>query len=607
MRLVSIVLNFILLLLCQFTCAQTPKLIINNQNQAYQLNTYLGLLKDSTQKMTLFDLMTTPSLKFLPLNGEIYPLNKDKIIFSYWLRMEVDNQSQENIFHINFSPRLDSIEFYSLQKDGQWQQSVAGLKKSNELDYFNFSLTKLIYLKKGENTIYFRVSGNSLLHREQGIILGYLRNSKEFQKNNGFENFCFALVLGILSFMFFYSLWVYIATKKSIYGVFIIYSLIDILFVYHLAKPNLLWAYFGMPFWVFYLHYPLYLLSIVAKTWFAQHFLETNYYTPLGDNALIFIKILALLGLILMPLGYFNLVVNFSHFLLFLSLVVSTIIAIYRLRQGFKDASYFLSANVVSLLMMVFVIWKFITLQDIDFIFWVIAPISEILYFIILARTLVVQVNDLYKDVLEKENNLKNEKERISRDLHDNIGSQLTYLVRSFGRIKSIEDIGEIDKLTEQAKYIIQDLRSTIWVLNKESMSIKDFSEKILSLLWKVQEQMENASFSLVTNGADNIYLNNSQAINLYRIIQEALHNSIKYSEATVIKIEINTDEFVNKPFIFSIRIEDNGKGFDIKILPVLGKSNFGLISMEQRANEIGGTLLIQTAKDEGTIIEVHL
>ncbi len=604
----SLILSVLLILfLSKFTYAQKPKLVIDGKTEVYQLNTCLRLLKDSTQKITLSDLMTTSSLQFEPLDGKVYELQQDKNATAYWLCLEVENRSQENIFFFTFLPRLDSIAFYYQQQDGKWHHSIKGLKKSNRLDNFKFSITESIYLKKGESKLYFRVSGSSLLHRERGLILGYLRNSEEFQKNNSFENFIFGLIFGILAFIFLYNLWIYGLTKKHLYGIFLLSCFIDILFIYHLAKPNLIWAYFDVPFWTFYLYHPLSLLIVVTRAWFTQHFLETKLYAPWGNKMLSAIKILALCSLVFMPLGYFNLGITASYCLFFLLPVASVVTTIYRIRQGFKETSYFLLTNAVSLFAVVFVVWRLMTVHYIDFTTWLIVPIGEVFYFVILSRSLAGQINDLRKEMREKSSNLKNEKERISRDLHDNIGSQLTYLSRSLERMKENQAKEQIDDLGEHIKNIINDLRSTIWGLNKESVSIKDFETKVLMLLWQMKSQLENTEFSLEKNGADNAYLTSSQAINLYRIAQEALHNSIKYSEASLVKVEINTHEFVNQPFTFSVRIIDNGKGFDISTLAALGKSHFGIQNMEQRAGEIGGRLLIQTAKDEGTIVEILL
>lgn len=607
MKYIFILSVLLMLLLCEFVHAQKPKLVIDGKMEVYQLNTCLRLLKDSTQKITLYDLMTTPSLQFTPLNGKVYELCQDKDVAAYWLCLEVDNRSQESLFYLSFLPRLDSMAFYYQQEDGKWHHSIKGLKKSKGLDNFNFAITELIYLKRGESKLYFRISGNSLLHKERGLIFGYLRNNEGYQKNNSFENFIFGLIFGILPFIFLYNLWIYGLTKKPLYGIFLVSCFIDILFIYHLAKPNLVWSYFDMPFWAFYLYHPLSLLIIVTRAWFTQHFLEAKQYAPLGNKMLYAIKVLAFCSLIFMPLGYFNLGVDISYFLFFLLPIVSIVTTIYRIKQGFKDGSYFLLTSAVSLLAIVVVVWRIMTVHYIDFATWLIAPIGEIFYFVILSRALAGQIDALRKEVEEKNSNLKNEKERISRDLHDNIGSQLTYLSRSLERIKENQAKGQIEDLGEHIKHIINDLRSTIWGLNKESMSIKDFETKVLVLLWQMKSQLENTEFSLEKNGADNAYLTSSQAINLYRIVQEALHNSIKYSEASLVKVEINTHEFVNQPFTFSVRIIDNGKGFDINTLPTLGKSHFGIQNMEQRASEIGGRLLIQTAKDEGTIVEMLL
>ncbi len=86
--------------------------------------------------------------------------------------------------------------------------------------------------------------------------------------------------------------------------------------------------------------------------------------------------------------------------------------------------------------------------------------------------------------------------------------------------------------------------------------------------------------------------------MNLYRIIQEAVNNAIKYAEATDVHIKLS-----QKNKMLETSISDNGKGFDIKN-PNLGN---GLTNMKKRAKDIEGDLDIISTIDNGTRIELHL
>ena len=81
---------------------------------------------------------------------------------------------------------------------------------------------------------------------------------------------------------------------------------------------------------------------------------------------------------------------------------------------------------------------------------------------------------------------------------------------------------------------------------------------------------------------------------NFYLLYKEALNNANKYSEASNIEIEVSFEE----PLL-SLRIEDNGKGFDVQNI----KEGSGLGNMKSRAHEINGTYTLQSEPGKGTQI----
>jgi len=90
--------------------------------------------------------------------------------------------------------------------------------------------------------------------------------------------------------------------------------------------------------------------------------------------------------------------------------------------------------------------------------------------------------------------------------------------------------------------------------------------------------------------------LNERTSINLYRIMQECLTNISKHAAASRVTIELSgTDK------IISLKVSDNGSGFDVDI-PARG---LGLIGMRERVTSVGGELLLQTAADKGLTISI--
>jgi signal transduction histidine kinase len=79
---------------------------------------------------------------------------------------------------------------------------------------------------------------------------------------------------------------------------------------------------------------------------------------------------------------------------------------------------------------------------------------------------------------------------------------------------------------------------------------------------------------------------------------KEAINNAVKYSEGTL--LELNIMEVGNK---LEFSVSDNGKGFDA----VMVRRGNGLENMQKRADEIGATLLLQSKKDEGSLLSMQL
>ncbi|PQB03622.1 sensor histidine kinase [Aureitalea marina] len=203
---------------------------------------------------------------------------------------------------------------------------------------------------------------------------------------------------------------------------------------------------------------------------------------------------------------------------------------------------------------------------------------------------------------IETQNRLQEQRLRISRDLHDNIGSQLTFIISSLDNLtfglkdKDSATTNRIQRISGFTSQTIYELRDTIWAMNKGSINVEDLQARISNFIdqaraaneklqfeFKVSEEVpENSSFSSIVG------------MNAYRIIQEAVNNALKYAEAS--QIVVSVDE---KEGSLAIAIKDHGKGFDLKQAE-LGN---GLNNMKKRARDIGSELVIETQVGEGTSI----
>jgi signal transduction histidine kinase len=199
----------------------------------------------------------------------------------------------------------------------------------------------------------------------------------------------------------------------------------------------------------------------------------------------------------------------------------------------------------------------------------------------------------------ELENKINEEKLRISRELHDNIGSQLTFIISSLDNLNYVEeDISRKDKLTRLSKFgkdTLQELRNTIWAMKNQDADFDYLILKITELVQHLNSNIDGTHIAVNNNINNDIQLSSTQMLNIYRIVQEALQNSIKYSNAEQIDIAFTHDG--NSLFL---KIEDNGDGMTTDTTE-LTKGN-GIKNMKIRCEECGGELILKSSSD-GTSI----
>ena len=202
---------------------------------------------------------------------------------------------------------------------------------------------------------------------------------------------------------------------------------------------------------------------------------------------------------------------------------------------------------------------------------------------------------------IENQNKLQEQRLAISRDLHDNIGSQLTFIISTIDNLKyglKNQDEKIINKLTSLSgftKETIAELRDTIWAMNKDEISFEDLKIRISNFIENAQIASSGIDFEF--NCQDDfapISLSSVEGINSYRIIQESINNALKHAKATKVSVEV----LCQNQFI-EIIIKDNGIGFN-EATTNLGN---GLSNLKKRTKELNGEILVTSQLKEGTTV----
>ncbi|MCB0382513.1 MAG: sensor histidine kinase [Psychroserpens sp.] len=206
---------------------------------------------------------------------------------------------------------------------------------------------------------------------------------------------------------------------------------------------------------------------------------------------------------------------------------------------------------------------------------------------------------------IETQNRLQEQRLRISRDLHDNIGAQLTFIISSLDNLKYGFKLPETlsDKLKTISDFTtttIYELRDTIWAMNKNEISLEDLQSRISNFIDKANLTSHQVQFNFNSNTADveHFKLSSVQGMNVYRIIQEAINNALKYADANTISVNFNYHD--NQ---LNVSVVDDGKGFDLE-QTALGN---GINNMKKRALEINGEISVESNEKQGTIIKLKI
>lgn len=208
---------------------------------------------------------------------------------------------------------------------------------------------------------------------------------------------------------------------------------------------------------------------------------------------------------------------------------------------------------------------------------------------------------------LEKEKAVQKERERISRELHDNVGSQLTNIITGIGlaEIYNKTEKPKADNLLHSLKGEVRDamtqLRETIRALKSNEMSFDNFVIELRKVIERHSKYYSGTIvIDLVNDSKNDIILKPLQALHLLRIIQEAITNSIKHSGAKNITVKISS-----KDELLSISIIDNGKGMKEESGDLMNGN--GIVNMKKRAEEIDADFKLISEKNAGVSVIVIL
>jgi PAS domain S-box-containing protein len=192
------------------------------------------------------------------------------------------------------------------------------------------------------------------------------------------------------------------------------------------------------------------------------------------------------------------------------------------------------------------------------------------------------------------------ERTRIARELHDDINQRLAMVAVGLQMLK--QDLPDSDQKTsrgiEDATALVSELESDIQALSHRLHSSKlEYLglEAAASGFCRELSERQNVKIGFCCDGLPED-LSYDISLCLFRVLQEALHNAVKYSGVDQFEVSL---ECVSQ--IIQLRVHDSGAGFDPKL--ATASVGLGLTSMRERLKLVSGDLSIQSAPQEGTTI----
>jgi signal transduction histidine kinase len=251
---------------------------------------------------------------------------------------------------------------------------------------------------------------------------------------------------------------------------------------------------------------------------------------------------------------------------------------------------------------------RLVAILAVSLTFGIVLASSATLYLVRLAR----DAENRFQDVTKAQHELKElsarllamqEKERrtLSRELHDEVGQSLSAVLMEIGNLNAVmpagnSDLrGHIDSIKKLAENSVKVVRNMALLLRP---SMLDDLGLVPALQWQAREVSRRTGIA-VEVAADNVAddLPEDHKTCIYRVVQEALHNCARHSDAGAVRLTV-----VQHEDRIDLTVADNGKGFDSRLV-----RGMGLLGMEERVTHLGGTFQVNSKPGQGTSLLIEL
>ena len=617
------------LLLCLFftisslSCfCQVIDATICDTTSRFPITQYSSYLQ--TSKPITIDSVVRSTTGFIKAKKEsVLVFNYDP--YYYWFRIIVKNQQDTTRKLMLLMAPVGLYEGLLFQKiSGQWHQVAKGGLKYKFVDR-SYQFTHYVFpftlAPKSIDTLYVSIDASNV-YKTFGFALIQPKDLKIFENK---IYFVFGIIVGLLLLFFVLNISLFFVLKEKLHLWYALY--IVLLFLVVMKNDQLDQQFLSLDSESAFRLTPFLAigaLAIAVLMHVVQNFLKDalrhnkllyRFSIILKVNILCIVFLHAFVFLMVSDYRIQSFVFNWAKISILLSICIIIVDCLYCIKKGFKSALFIFSGSIV---FMIGSLQRLFFPSTLSFLF---PPttfhIGMILETVIISFGLIYRYNLDRKEKLKYINDFEKQKlqsqleiqeqtfKNISQEIHDNIGQVLSLVKLNINTMDCDEPKALQDKITDSKHLIttaIQDLRDLSKSLNTDYITEMGLTRSVEYELEMIQK---TGSYEIQFNTSGKPYrLEPQQELIFFRIVQEALHNIIRHAKATSIKVEL-----LFEPQIFTLKISDNGVGFDSSQLAINNYNGLGLgiRNMHNRASMINTDFKLMSNVEKGTTVILTL
>ncbi|HYF30608.1 MAG TPA: sensor histidine kinase [Chitinophagaceae bacterium] len=575
-------------------------------------------------------------VKALPIQWRKHRVAPGIIEKELLLKFTLVNTS-DSVQHIYFYPGayFDRFNLLRLSADGVTPVPVPG----SETPATYRSAFRLLAVAPGERTSYIarlefvRTSATMFYPAvlQKDYIESFINDKIQFRAKTNLITY---VVAGIMLMMIAYSIAVYRQNRIREFIYYIGYAgcLALLLFLksfllYDFTQFN----YFFESYWDFLLQCG----GVGCYFLFIRKFLDTKTNHPFIDKTFRFGQYLMLAFLAIYTVLYFftdNFIWlnGFENITKQILLVIGLIFIVYGAKRSKKDRllRYLVLGNiwllVFSLMSFLFIVTPLKFTNDPDFtwvnsaiLYYEIGLVGELMYFLsglahknrrdIIERTRESERLRIANEKKEMEKHMaileaqQQERNRISADMHDELGSGVTAirLMSEIMKTKMQEEhtsLPEIDKISNSANDLITKMNTIIWTMSSSNDTVENLITYIRTYALEFFDNTNIECRFNIPSTIPNIELTGEKRRNIFLAVKEALNNVVKHAKASEVVINVDVSDKL------CISIQDNGVGVDFETIRRFGN---GLKNMKSRLERINGKFTI--VNNDGALTQFEM